>query len=75
MSLTSEMINRVLEEIHENTTEYYGAHITKKHLDKMNVSVVCTDKDCGSFIDTQQVQPGQVIWVELNGELESFMVN
>jgi|SaaInlLV_10m_DNA_1039704.scaffolds.fasta_scaffold52738_3 hypothetical protein len=76
MSRTTSLIEQYLSETRNTSTtrEYYGDHMKLKHLHKKH-EVVCTDMHCNKFKDTQQVQPGDIVYLEdENGDLTAYKI-
>ena len=78
MSKTTDTINsyyNLLEyDISAEEQEYYGCTITLKDL-KAKHDVVCLNKDCSNFKDSDEVSIGDVVYVEdEDGDLNSVKV-
>jgi len=76
MSKTTTLINKYLLEfdIVQDIDDYFGDHMKLKHLSQKH-QVVCCDRDCEKFKDVEQVEPGDVVYVEdEHGEMNSYKI-
>lgn len=77
MSKTNRMIEQYLLEfdIKPDAVEYYGDQMSLKQLQRVAPDVVCMNRDCTEFKDADQVQPGDVVYVEdPDGDLNSYQI-
>tara|TARA_B110000196_G_C20578896_1_gene401022 strand:+ start:225 stop:470 length:246 start_codon:yes stop_codon:yes gene_type:complete len=79
MSITTDMIDLhhgLLEyTISPEKDEYYGRTMSVKNI-QQNHTMVCTDQDCSEFKSTEDIAPGDTIYIEdETGELDVVVVN
>ena len=79
MSITTDIIDLhhgLLEyTISPEKDEYYGRTMSVKDIQK-KCTVVCMDSDCTEFKSTENIAPGDTIYIEdEDGELDVVVVN
>ena len=75
VSLINSYYNLLEYTISPEKQEYYGCSMSLSDF-KDKYQVVCTDKDCTDFKDSDQVKPGDVVYIQDDdGDLSSVKIN